>query len=173
VPLRFLAGLIAVVTLVATGGCGSGEPAVEDRLTACEVITAREVATVIDRPVRTPPAASDAATDQLAGRSGCAWSSVDGDVAVLVELVRTDDMSRSVRRTGFSAAARFEAAAAEHPDAVDGEASLYVEDESKLLRLVDDNLVVVEVAASPTAEARRIAEELGARAVPRLQRADS
>ena len=172
-PLRFLAGSIAVGAVLLGGGCGSSEPPVEDRLTACEVVTAREVATALGRDVTTPPAASDAATDQLAGRSGCAWSSADGAVGVLVELVRTDDMARSVRRTGFSATARFQAARADHPESATDDRTLYVDEESTLWLLVDDSLVVLEVAASPTAEARRVAEALGTRAVSRLERADS
>ena len=171
-PLRFLAGPIAVLGAVLMGGaCGSSEPPVEDRLTACEVVTTREVESAIRRPV-SPPTASDAATDQLAGRSGCAWSSEDGGVGVLIELVRTQDMSRSVRRTGFSAAARYQAALAEHPDARLPDGSLFVEEESKLWLLVGDSLAVLEVAATPTAEVRRIATALAARAAPRLERAD-
>lgn len=172
-PLRFLAGPIAVVAVVSGGACGSEDPPVPDRLTACEVVTLRELETTVRRPMASPAAASDAATDQLAGRSGCAWSSEDGDVGVLVELVRTDDMSRSVRRTGFSAAARFQAASAEHPGATLPDGSLFIEEESKLWILVEDSLVVLEVAATPTAEARRIATALGARAASRLERADS
>jgi len=173
VRLRYPAGPIALAVFLGVGACGSGEAPVADRLTACEVVTAREVATAIGRPVTTPPAASDAATDRLAGRSGCAWSSEDGDVAVLVELVRTADMARSVRRTGFSAAARFQAATAEHPEATAAEGVLFVEEESKLLLLTDDSLVVLEVAVTPTSEARAIADALGARARSRLERADS
>ena len=177
VPLRFLSGPIAIVATLVGGGCGSGEPPVEDRLTACEVLTAREVAAAVGRAVSTPPASSDAATDQLAGRSGCAWSSEDGKVAVLVELVRTQDMARSVRRTGFSAAARFRAAETEHPEAdggpTVGDRSLFVEEESELWMLVDDSLVVFEVAVTPTSAARDIAEALASRARPRLERADS
>ena len=171
-PLRILAGLLAVATAVASGACGSDEPPADERLTACEVVTPQEVRSAIRREVATPPAAADAATDQLAGRSGCAWSSEDGDVGVLVELVRTDDMSRSVRRTGFSAAARFQAASTEHPEAKLPDGSLYVDEESKLWLLVDDSLLILEVAASPTSEARRIATALAARAGPRLERAD-
>ena len=166
-----------VVTMLGTGACGAEEEPADDRLTACEVISAKDVATAIGRPVATPPAAADAATDQLAGRSGCAWSSADGEVGVLVELVRTADISRSVRRTGFSAAARFQAAATEHPEALKGlvlgDRSLFVEEESKLWVLVDDSLLVLEVAATPTSEARAMAESLGSRALPRLERADS
>ena len=171
-PLRFLAGPIVVVVTLLGAGCGSSEPPVPDRLTACEVVTRREVEAAVRRQVAAP-AASDAATDRLAGRSGCAWSSEDGDVGVLVELVRTADMSRSVRRTGSSAAARFEAATAEHPEARLPDGTLYVEEEAKLWTLETDSLVVFEVAASPTSEARRIATALAARAAPRLERADS
>lgn len=170
--LRSLAGPIVVAAVLGSGACGSDEPPEPDRMTACEVVTAREVATAIRRPVATPPAAADAATDQLAGRSGCAWSSEDGDVGVLVELVRTADMSASVRRTGFSATARFEAAAAEHSEAAAG-STFFVEEESKLWVLVEDSLVVFEVAVTPTSAAQGIAESLRARALPRLERADS
>ena len=179
-PLRLLTGSITVVAMVISGACRSNEPPVEDRLTACEVVTSQEVANAVDRPVATPPAASDAATDQLAGRSGCAWSSRDGEVGVLVELVRTQDMARSVRRTGFSAAARFRAEETEHPEAaqvsegaVPGASSLFVVEESKLWLLVDDSLVVFEVAVTPTSVSRDIAEALASRAAPRLERADS
>lgn len=171
--LRFPAGVLAVAAVVLGGACGSSEPPVADRLTACEVVTLRELETAVRLPMAEPAAASDAATDQLAGRSGCAWASDDGSVGVLVELVRTADMSRSVRRTGFSAAARFQATKSEHPDAVLPDGSLYVDEESKLWILEEDSLVVIEVAATPTSEARRIATALGARAAPRLERADS
>ena len=164
------------MAVLGSGACGSSEPPVADRLTACEVLTAKEVASSIDRPVVTPPAAADSPTDQLAGRSGCAWSSKDGEVGVLVELVRTQDMARSVRRTGFSAAARFQAAASQHPDAHVGlgvgDRSLFIEEESELWVLVDDSLVVLEVAVTPTSETRRVAEALGSWLLPRLERAD-
>ena len=174
-PLRLLAGSIAAVVALAGGACGSGEPPVDDRLTACEIVTANDVRAAMRRAVMTPPTESDAATDQLAGRSGCAWSSEDGEVGVLVELVRTADMARSVRRTGFSATARFQAARADHPEADDlqlGSPSLFVEEQSKLWLLQGDDLVVLEVAVAPTSEARRIASALASRALPRLERAD-
>jgi hypothetical protein len=175
VPLRFLAGPIAVVAVLVGGGCGSSEPQVPDRLTACEAVSAEEVARALDRPVRPPSESADAATDQLAGRSGCAWSSRDDTMAVLVELVRTGDMARSVRRTGFSAAARFQAAETEHPEgvAVDlGDRSLFVEELSKLWVVEGDDLVTFEVAVTPTSGARAVAVDLGSRAVRRLQQAD-
>jgi hypothetical protein len=176
VQLRFLAGSVAVVAALGAGGCdGSKEPAAQDRLTACEVVSAAEVTSAIGAPVGEPTGTSDAATDQLAGRSGCAWSSRDGAVAVLVELVRTRDMSRSVRRTGFSATARFDAARTDHPEAEDvdvGDRGLYVEESSKLWLLEGDDLAIVEVAVTPTTRAREIVVALGRRAASRLQRAD-
>ena len=124
-----------------------------------------------------PSGTSDAATDQLAGRSGCAWSSRDGEKAVLVELVRTRDMSRSVRRTGFSATARYRAATDDHPDGerVDdlGDRALYVDEASKLWVLEGDDLAIFEVAVTPTSGARPIALSLAREAVARLhQQAD-
>jgi hypothetical protein len=161
--------------LLVCGACGSADPPIVDRLTACELVTPRQVAAAIGRAVRTPADSADAPTDQLAGRSGCAWSSDDGEVGVLVELVRTGDMARSVRRTGFSAAARFRAADADHPGAERppaGDAARYAPEESKLWVLEGDDLVIIEVAVSPTAAARDMAVELGVEAASRLQRAD-
>ena len=174
--LRFLAGSSGLVALVAVGACGSSDPPVPERLTACEVVTAAEVARALGAPVEEPPGTTDSATDQLAGRSGCAWSSEDGEKAVLVELVRTQDMSRSVRRTGFSATARYRAAADRHPEgeAIDdlGDRALYVEEASKLWVLDGDDLAIFEVAVTPTSGARPVALALGSKAVTRLQRAD-
>ena len=147
-----------------------------DRLTACEVVTGKEVTDALGTPVELPTGTSDAATDQLAGRSGCAWSSQDGERAVLIELVRTRDMSRSVRRTGFSATARYRAATDDHPDAevVDhlGDRAVYVAESSKLWVLTGDDLAIFEVAVTPTAGARDIAVALATKAVARLQQAD-
>jgi hypothetical protein len=175
VSLRILAGPIALVAVWGGGACDSTEPTMPERLTACEVVTASEVKGALGRVVSAPAESSEAATDQLAGRSGCAWSTADGERAVLVELVRTRDMARSVRRTGFSATARFRAATAEHGDGVDldvGDRSLYVEAQSKLWVLEGDDLTTFEVAASPTSVAKAIAVDLGVKAVARLQRAD-
>jgi hypothetical protein len=95
---------------------------------------------------------------------------------VLVELVRTRDMSRSVRRTGFSATARYQAATTDHPEgeAVDGvgDRALFVDDVAKLWVLDGDDLVTFEVAVTPTTDARSIAVTLAHEAVARLQRAD-
>lgn len=161
---------------LACGACGADEPPVPDRLTACEVVSAREVASALGRDVAPPDESSDAPTDQLAGRSGCAWSTRDGEAAVLVELVRTDEMARSVRRTGFSATARFEAAATDHDTAevVDGvgDRALFAEEESKLWVLVGDDLVILEVAVTPTTAARGVAVRLATAAGARLQQAD-
>jgi hypothetical protein len=165
------------VAVLALGACGSGEPPAAERLTACEVVTAAEVSEAIGAPVEAPTGTSEAATDQLAGRSGCAWSSRDGERAVLVELVRTKDMSRSVRRTGFSATARYRAATTDHPDGEVvrglGDRALYVTEASKLWVLAGDDLVIFEVAVTPTSGAEAMAEALARDAVVRLhQQAD-
>ena len=121
------------------------------------------------------PATAEAATDTLAGRSGCAWSTTDDRRAALVELVRTADMSASVRRTGFSASARFGAVRNDYPDADDvevGDRALFVEDEGTLHVLADGSYLTIEVAARPTSEIRDLAVALGVRAVERLRRAD-
>lgn len=120
------------------------------------------------------PASAEAATDRLAGRSGCAWSRTDDTRAVLVELVRTADMAASVRRTGFSASARFSAARTEFPnaDSVDlADRALYVEEEATLHLLADGSYLTVEVAAQPPSTIRRLAEDLGREAVARLREA--
>lgn len=158
------------------GACDTAEPEVPDRVTACETLTAADVAAVLGGPVDRPAESAEAATDALAGRSGCAWSRLDGTRAVLVELVRTQDMSSSVRRTGFSAAARFDAVATEHPgaDAPEGvgDRALYVEEEATLHVLTGRSYLTFEVAATPPSAIRPAALGLAARAVTRLQRAD-
>ena len=154
--------------------CGSDEPPVPDRLTACEVVTRAEVADVLGGPVDDPEGA-EAATDVLAGRSGCAWSRSDDSRAVLIELVRTRDMAASVRRTGFSAAARFGAVRHEHPDAerVDvGDEALFVETEGTLHVLADGSYLTFEVAATPTSVIEGLAEALARRGVARLRQDD-
>jgi hypothetical protein len=180
IPQRYrrLAGGILALTLVATGATGAcggrDDPAPPARLTACEVVTGAEVATVLGGAVDEPDRA-EAATDTLAGRSGCAWSRRDGSRAVLVELVRTKDMAGSVRRTGFSAAARFGAVRNAHPDAqpVDvGDEALFVETEGTLHVLVDGSYLTFEVAATPTAVIPDLAEALARRAVARVLRED-
>jgi hypothetical protein len=81
-----------------------------------------------------------------------------------------------VRRTGFSATARYRAATTDHPHAevVDdvGDGALFVADASKLWVLDGDDLVIFEVAVTPTTGARAIALSLAEEAVGRLQRAD-
>lgn len=161
-------------TVVVTGACATDEPPVPDRLTACELLPREDIESVLGGPVD-EPATAEAATDTLAGRSGCAWSRSDDSRAALVELVRTADMSASVRRTGFSASARFGAARSQYPEAepVDlGDRALFVEDEGVLHVLTDGSYLTVEVAAQPTASIRDLAVELGRRAVDRLQRTD-
>jgi hypothetical protein len=176
VRLRISAGSIGLLALLVIGGCDSSEPPPPHRLTACEVVTTDEMTAALGSPLEPPAGTNDAATDQLAGRSGCAWSTTDGGRAVLVELVRTRDMSRSVRRTGFSATARYRAAATDHPDgeSVDGvgDRALFVDELSKLWVLDGEDLVIFEVAVTPTTDARSIAVTLAHEAVARLQRAD-
>ena len=133
-----------------------------------------EVEEVLDGPVD-EPASAEAATDQLAGRSGCAWTRLDDERAVLVELVRTEDMATSVRRTGFSASARFGAVRSQFPDAEAlelGDRAIYVEAEGTLHVLVDGSYLTIEVAARPPSLVPGLAEDLGRRAVARLRQAD-
>lgn len=158
---------------LALAACAGDEPTEPERLTACAVLPRAAVERVIGGPLD-EPASAEAATDLLAGRSGCAWSRTDDDRAVLVELVRTADMAASVRRTGFSASARFGAVRAEFPDAepVDlGDRAIYVEEEATLHVLVAGSYVTVEVAARPPSTIRALAEDLGREAVARLREA--
>jgi hypothetical protein len=170
---RLLAALLALG--LPLGACADDEPAVPDRLTACEVLPRADVEDVLGGAVD-EPAEALAATDTLAGRSGCAWTRTDDARAVLVELVRTRDMAASVRRTGFSASARFGAARSEFPDAesVDGlgDRALFVPEEGALHVLVDGSYVTIEVAARPTSAVAGLAEDLGRRAVERIRQAD-
>lgn len=171
---RALAASVALALVVT--GCGSSEPPPPERLTACDVVARAEVARILDRPVSPPDQSSGAATDTLAGRSGCAWSSKDQQIAVLIELVRTADMASSVRRTGFSAAARFDAVRHEHPDApspaVAGAHTIYVEVAAALHVLTKRSYLTIEVAATPPQVIESIAVDLATRAVARLQEAD-
>lgn len=164
------------VALIAVA-CGRATPPERERVIACEILHRRDVARVLGGPVHEPATSADAATDTLAGRSGCAWSRRDGSRAVLVELVRTRDMSSSVRRTGFSAAARFGAVAEEHPDAERvtdvGDRALYVEPAATLHVLVGSSYVTFEVAATPPSEIRPAAVRLARQAVVRLQQLDA
>jgi len=164
---------ILVAAALATAACAGDDPAEPDRLTACEVLPSETVERVIGGPLD-EPASAEAASDLLAGRSGCAWSRTDDERAVLVELVRTADMAASVRRTGFSASARFGAVRTEFPDAVAvelGDRAIYVDEDATLHVLVDGSYVTVEVAARPPSTVRELAEHLGREAVARLREA--
>jgi hypothetical protein len=166
--------LLLVAGALLGAACGSEDPPAPDRITACEVVTEREVADVLGGEVDAPERA-EAATDTLAGRSGCAWSRSDGKRAVLIELVRTKDMSPSVRRTGFSAAARFGAVRHEHPDAPTagvGTESLFVDTTGTLHVLDRGSYLTFEVAATPTSAIPDLAEALAQEAVARLRRSD-
>jgi hypothetical protein len=155
-------------------GQGHGDGAVRRRVTACDTLGRDDVAAALGSPVGPPDAADDQGADALAGRSGCAWSTGDDERAVLVELVRTGDMSTSVRRTGFSARARFAAARSRHPDAVDvdlggaGGDAVWVEEAATLHVLVRDCYLTFEVAVPDPAAAEATAVELAVRAVRRL-----
>lgn len=135
------------------------------------MLTEREVARILGGDVSRPERA-EAPADTLAGRSGCAWSRADGGRAVLVELVRTKDMSSSVRRTGFSAAARFANVRNEYPDAPSagvGEQSLFVEADGTLHVLDGGSYLTLEVAATPPSAIPGLAEALARLAVARLR----
>ena len=164
---------VALTALLAAGSasCAADEPAAPARLKACDVLPRSVVEGIIGGPLD-EPASAEGATDSLAGRSGCAWSRSDDERAVLVELVRTADMAASVRRTGFSASARFAGARTEFPDAepVDlGDRAIYVEEEATLHVLVDGSYLTVEVAAQPPSSIPDLATDLGRAAVDRLR----
>lgn len=166
-------GLAWALVAVTAAGCGTNQPVEPDRLTACEVLPRPVIERVIGGQLDEPASAA-AATDALAGRSGCAWSRSDDTRAVLVELVRTVDMAASVRRTGFSASARFGAVRSDYPDAADidlGDRALFVEEEGTLHLLVDGSYLTIEVAARPTSLIPELANDLGREAVDRLRRA--
>lgn len=177
-----LRGLLATILVgtapITATACSSEHPQPPERLTACELVTPRQVATALGGPVG-EPARAEAATDTLAGRSGCAWSLADGARAALVELVRTNDMSSSVRRTGFSAAARFNAVVNEHgadelsvADGRVGDRSIYVEENATLHVLSGRSYLTFEVAATPPSAVRPIALDLARRAIDHLRRVD-
>lgn len=182
--MRHTASAIGVSALAAAlllGACGREPTASDpgrrvDRLTACELVRRSEVAAVLEGPVGTPAESADAATDTLAGRSGCAWSRTDDSRAVLVELVRTSDMSSAVRRTGFSAAARFDAVITEHPEAEEepslGDRAVFVEEAATLHVLVGRSYMTLEVAATPPGAIRPAAVGLARHAVSRLAQAE-
>jgi hypothetical protein len=78
-----------------------------------------------------------------------------------------------VRRTGFSATARYQAAVAQQPTGVAedglGDRAWYLEEAAKLWVLQRDDLVTLEVAVPDPGRARSVAVELAAAAVRRLR----
>ncbi|MBW3614921.1 MAG: hypothetical protein KY439_06365 [Actinobacteria bacterium] len=174
-PSAPLLRMVSVLTLcgLVLSGCGDAEGKPR-RLAACELLVQTEVEEILQGAVAEPAASQSSATDALAGRSGCAWATHDGSKAVLVELVRTTDMADEVRRTGFSAAARFEAARGRHPAAKEepglGDRAIYVEETATLHVLVGRSYVTLEVAASPPSQVEGMAVALARQAVARLRR---
>lgn len=168
--------LLVVAATLAIAGCATSDAGTPERLTACELLNRAQVSEILGGPVGRPAASRGNATDALAGRSGCAWATLDDDAAVLVELVRTADMADEVRRTGFSAAARFDAARGQHPQASDqaglGDRAIYVEETAELHVLAGRSYLTFEVAARPPERGRALAVALASRAVARLQRGD-
>lgn len=157
-----------------SGGNGDGTAA-SDRLLACDLLDETTAGSILGGPVADPIATEGKGTDELAGRSGCAWATTDGASATLIELVRTDDMSDAVRRTGFSASARFTAARSQHPDVpIDGVGtrSFWVEEAATLHLLTGRTYVVVEVAVADPARSRSIATAIADVAVSRVAAAD-
>ncbi len=162
---------VAVLCGAVQIGCADagGQP---DRIAACELLGRTEVADVLQGAVAEPAASQSSATDALAGRSGCAWATQDDTKAVLVELVRTGDMADEVRRTGFSAAARFDAARGQHPEAREqavGDKAIYVPETATLHVLVGRSYLTFEVAASPPSQIEDMAVALATRAIARLR----
>jgi hypothetical protein len=154
VRLTLVAAAVAVAFVGA--GCGSSDAPAPVRTSACELIARGDVAAALGGPVDPPTASDDSATDDLAGRSGCAFSTSDHGKAVLIELVRTVDMAAQVRRTGFSAAARYEAAASSAPSTVPvtgvGDRAFWVDELATLHVLAGGSYVTFEVATRPPAD---------------------
>lgn len=172
---RLTGAVVAAFVVLSAAGCtdeGGGEDhPVPDRLTACELLQPREVEAALGGHVRDPDATGEVSADVLAGRSGCAWATEDDRAAALIELVRTDDMSPPVRRTGFSATARFSAARSRHPEAAPveiGDRALWVEETATLYVLAGRSYVVVEVAVREAARAKDVAMSLATPALRRL-----
>ncbi|HEX7169147.1 MAG TPA: hypothetical protein VF230_19370 [Acidimicrobiales bacterium] len=166
---RALTAVAVVLALLATAACDRDQNDPEP-IAACDLLTRGETRDVLGGEVNAPESTQGGA-DALAGRSGCAWSTADGRKAILVELVRTADMSDSVRRTGFSASARFDAARSRHPDAAPvaiGDDAIWVEESARLHVLAGDDYLTAEVAVPRPADARPIAAEFARRAVVRL-----
>jgi hypothetical protein len=163
-----------VTTLLALpAGCGRDRaPATPRRVTACELLTDEDVRAELGAPVGATEAADDEGADVLAGRSGCAWATADDTRAALVELVRTRDMAGAVRRTGFSAKARFAAARSRHPGGLTvggtGDDAFWVEEAATLHVLAGDDYLTFEVAVPDPAAAHRVARGLAQRAVRHL-----
>lgn len=172
--LTLVAAALGAVLL--GGACGSSDAPVPVRTSACDLIARGDVAAALGGAVDPPTASDESATDELAGRSGCAWSTADHGKAVLVELVRTADMAVQVRRTGFSAAARYEAAASGAPaaEAVSGvgDRAFWVDEMAELHMLVGGSYLTFEVATTPPADAEPTAVTLAQLAVARLRHID-
>jgi hypothetical protein len=168
-PLILL-GLLAGAACGSTGAASEADPGI----TACGLFSPTAVAQVLGAPVDPPIPSAGGGTDALAGRSGCAWATTDGAKAVLVQLVRTEDMSDQVRRTGFSAEARFAAAAKRHPDEARASASsttdFFVEEEATLHLLHADSYLTIEVATVPPETAEPTARALAEQAIRKLGR---
>ncbi|MBW3557732.1 MAG: hypothetical protein KY454_12445 [Actinobacteria bacterium] len=164
---------VLVLAGLVQSGCGDAEGQPR-RLAACQLLAKTEVEQILQGPVAGPAASQSSATDALAGRSGCAWATHDDSKAVLVELVRTTDMADEVRRTGFSAGARFDAVLGQYPNAKEepglGDRAIYVEETATLHVLVGRSYVTLEVAATPPPQVERMAVALAGRAVVRLRR---
>lgn len=161
-----------MVTTAAACNGGDDDSKEPRRVTACDVLSDDDVSAVLGAPVGAPDATVDEGADALAGRSGCAWATDDDTKAALVELVRTRDISTSVRRTGFSARSRFAAVRSRHPDGVTvpgaGDDAIWVEEVATLHVLVDDDYLTFEVAVPEPAAAEDTARGLAVRAVRRL-----
>ncbi|HVM10228.1 MAG TPA: hypothetical protein VM345_17320 [Acidimicrobiales bacterium] len=168
------AAAIAVALAFGGAACGRGigdQSSARRRLEACDLVTREQAAEALGSPVRRPESTDAAGTDALAGRSGCAWATTDDRSAALIELVRTDDMADSVRRTGFSASARFQSARSRHAGAVEvdlGDRAFWDDDESTLYVLATRSYLTIEIATDKRSQARTLALRLGKIAVSEL-----
>jgi len=168
--------MAAVVTGQLAAGCGSSEAPQPPRVAACGLVARGDVAQVLGGDVDAPVAAQQNVADELAGRSGCAWTTTDHAKAVLVELVRTADMAAEVRRTGFSASARYDAAASQSGGGKDepgvGDRAFWVDPTGTLHVLTGTTYLTLEVAITPPSDAEPAAVGLARLLVTRLAAVD-
>jgi hypothetical protein len=173
--VRLTVAAMAALAALGMASCGSSDPPQQPHLAACTLAARGDVARILGADVDAPVAAQENVTDELAGRSGCAWTTTDHAKAVLVETVRTADMAAEVRRTGFSAAARYRAAASgpgHTEEAGIGDAAFWDDATGTLHVLAGATYLTLEVAITPPSDAEPTAVGLAQLLVTRLAAVD-